>query len=158
MLAAPNIRSLYYWEADLLSVTPARLVHEFEIKVSLADFRADKNKKAKHSDLLARHNGPKRKAVSPQRPLFYRGTSSRTPNYFWYATNGFSLADEEIPDYAGWLEVNFNDGWDAVVKKEAPRLHMDKVTHEQINKLGRSLSYRLMDAYFPILQALWGED
>lgn len=42
-IRCPNV-CCYPWESDLLSVTAAGLVHEYECKVSLSDFRADAKK------------------------------------------------------------------------------------------------------------------
>mgnify|MGYP001800937776 CR=1 FL=1 len=46
-----NSREFVGWEADLLSLTRANLLHEFEVKVSRADFLADKKKVWKHQQI-----------------------------------------------------------------------------------------------------------
>ena len=63
----PNISWSYLrWEADLISVTKSGFLHEYEIKISLSDFKNDFKKK-KHNTL--RRNHPNMIGV---------------PNYFWY--------------------------------------------------------------------------
>lgn len=42
-ITVPNSK-LYSWEADMLSLTLSSFVHEFEIKISVADFRRDATK------------------------------------------------------------------------------------------------------------------
>lgn len=41
----PNIHFFWEWESDLILVTPADLLWEFEIKLNLADWKADEKKK-----------------------------------------------------------------------------------------------------------------
>ena len=73
------------WEADLVGVTKAQYLNEFEIKVSKQDFERDFGKK-KHYHF--------------RRPNAYM----KMPNYFWYVApiEAIPLC---IPDYAGLMEV-----------------------------------------------------
>ena len=129
-IAVPNSKSVYPWECDLLSVTRAGYVHEYEIKLSRADFLADKKKRRKHQVLAN---------------AFY--PHHRLPIYFWYVT--YELVDLEIPEYAGWIEL-YAYGGDALytrIKKPAPRLHKTKVTEKQRDTLVRANAYRLKNMY-----------
>lgn len=117
--ALPNSNQLYYWEADLITVTSAQFVHEFEIKISIADYKRD-CKKSKH---------------------FYVGTPTG-PNYFWYATT----FDIDPPEQWGWILVSYNERrhrYEVEVKKEAPRLHSAKLTQDRVNQICRMLSWRV---------------
>ncbi len=123
-LAIPNTREIFTHEADLLSVTKAGLVHEYEIKIDWHDYLAD-FKKHKHH---AMKNGYAYKA-----------------NYFWYVTWGFAI---EPPEYAGWIRIEKGD--DKLicrVEKDAPRLHDRKLSEKLKLQIGRALSYRLMHQY-----------
>lgn len=124
----PNSTQLLYGEADLLSVTKAGLVHEFEIKCSISDYKADfRNKKGKHYLLQHRQ-------------------SYRISNYYWFVTYQFDI---EPPTYAGWILVDngWNDEPTLFYKKEAPRLHKEKWDDGQVAKIARLLSFRLLKEY-----------
>lgn len=56
-LTVPN-STLWGWEMDLLSFTPAGLAWEFEIKCSMSDFLADKKKRKKFYALEDSNRGP----------------------------------------------------------------------------------------------------
>lgn len=124
-LAVPNITSLYSWEADLISITNAKLVHEYEIKISLADYNRDFEKRQKHRDIVEQW--------------------TFCPNYFWYATWGFEI---QPPSYAGWLEIVYVPyRLTVVVRKEAPRLHDTKILDAKKERIGRLLAFRLKNMY-----------
>lgn len=126
--AIPNSRSLVFGEADLLSVTPAGLVHEFEIKRTIGDYRADfRNKVTKHI-------------------LLQQGSPAYSPNYFWFVTHGFEV---EVPDYAGWMTIE-ETRWGTTIarrQKKAPRLHGGKWDDAKVAKIARLLSFRLLKEY-----------
>lgn len=131
----PNCSALGH-EADLLSVTKARLVHEHEIKVSRADFKADARKQEKHAEL-----------ASPPPPS-YRGFL-RVPNYFWYVTPPDLLDGLEVPEYAGHMVITVDrkpGPWYPLgfvrVLKPAPRLHRAKISDDQLATLMRGLMFR----------------
>lgn len=93
---------IFGWESDLLFMTPSKYWYEIEIKISRADFFNDAKKivySRKKSEVLA-------------------DPDSLAPNYFYYAVPEGLLSVDEIPPYAGLIEVNgfFN------VKKMAPKL------------------------------------
>lgn len=126
----PGSTDFFGWEADVVSVTKAGLAHEFEIKISAADYRRDFEKKIKHMEL--------------KDPLLrYRPH----PAYFWYATTGFEI---EPPEYAGWIEVTYDKKQYRYIvseRKPAPRLHNVKVTDAQKIQIAHLLSFRLMTEY-----------
>ena len=129
--AVPNTVQVFYWEADLITVTRAGLIHEFEIKISASDYKADMQKLSKHWGL---ENG------------------TRGPAYFWYVTHGFDI---EPPEYAGWIKIIEAERLGTlrvVVKKPAPRLHKGKITDRQRAQIIRSLSWRLVTEYEKLLR------
>lgn len=132
-LAVPNITTIYYWECDLLSMTRAEFVHEYEIKRSVTDYRADfKGKRGKHDALI-------------NRSFYYNSVIARIPNYFWFVTADFDI---EPPEYAGWIRiVDTGSDPDIWVKKNAPRLHNQKLQSKKIRSIGNILSYRLKNFY-----------
>ena len=123
VLTLPNNRSLFGWEADLVSLTKTGLFHEYEIKLSLSDYEKD-------------FSGSKRKVA--KHGIMNKGKSIGT-NYFWFTTSGFQPS--WIPFYAGWIEIV---GQNINIMKPAPRLHNISANMNQLKKCMRSISYRLL--------------
>ena len=119
----PNNSTILRWEADLISMTNSKYVHEYEIKLNIHDYKAD-FKKFKHHYL----NG--------SIPNYYM------PNYFWYATYDFEI---EPPEYAGWFYIN--EQGVLRMKKKAPLLHKNKLLDTKINLALKGLSYRISNIY-----------
>jgi len=122
----PNSCNIFPWEVDLLSVTRAGYFHEFEIKITLADFKADSRKQRKHQKLKL-------------------GTQ-HIPKYFWYVIYGFELQAEDVPGHAGLIEIAPNKscwylGYPRVLK-EAPKLNGRKITEKEKERLCQSAYYR----------------
>lgn len=110
-------------KADLLSVTKARLVHEFEIKCSVADFHRDfEEKDTKHKRLGRGDN----RLMS-------------LPNYFWFATPPGLIERDDIPEYAGLIVV---EAGSCTVEKDAPRIHSDNLSDKDRRYIERGLTYR----------------
>lgn len=167
-IVAPNIKNLYRWEADIISITKSTLVHEFEIKVSRADFLADRNKKHKHGELKRAFSGDLRPVAKTeyQQRLFDMGIRPgrvRVPNYFWYVINGFDVSPEEVPPYAGTIKVvprntdredlglihdlfYFRD-YMLIATRKAPRIHREKISEKRLLTFNRWLSYKLKNMY-----------
>ena len=125
-LVLPNVTTLFPWEADLISVTRAGLTHEYEIKLTAADYRRDAAK-WKHK--------------------LMRGATDLGPCYFWYATHGFEI---EPPENAGWLRVECVDGaWRVVEAKAAARLYGRRADdrHWKWEDFARLLSFRITNHY-----------
>jgi hypothetical protein len=83
----PNYRPWGWYECDFYQVTKAGFWVEYEVKVSVADFRADFKKAEKHEALAA--------------------GEARGPRRFWYVMP-WELAEKlsgEIPQYAGLMGV-----------------------------------------------------
>lgn len=132
----PNC-GVYGWEADLLSVTNGLFMHEYEIKISKADFRADKHKQWKHKTLQ-----------NPGITNYYKQPD--TPAHFWYVCPE-ELAQTilpEIPKYCGLISlVDYRDKSGACsyvmqVIKKAPRLHDLQATDRQLSYISRGLMLR----------------
>jgi hypothetical protein len=122
----PNTAMIYRWEADLLSVTKAGFVHEFEVKISKSDYREDFKKVDKH--------------------IVLRDRSVAGPNYFWYATFAFDI---EPPEYAGWIRIlpNPKQLFDCTVMKPAPLLHKNKIEPAKLMKIAHLLAWSLKAMY-----------
>ena len=111
-----NCLFVFGWESDYLAKTNAGYWYEVEVKISLADFKADFKKKQKKHKIL--ENGG----------VFERGQFRKCgrPNYFSYCVPEH-LADKVkplLPAYAGLLSVNEH----GLLKwhKVPPKLHTEK--------------------------------
>lgn len=109
------------WESDLVSVTGAGFICEYEIKISRSDFKADLKK--------SRHRRLSQDATRP----YYRG-----PAYFYYAVPRDMVRIDEVPDYAGLIFVY---PMMQIIKK-APRLNKNKISQMQVAWLQRSIMAR----------------
>ncbi len=135
-IAVTNSTVLFPWEADLASVTRAGYVHEIEIKISVADFRKDADKRMKHRTL--------------QFPQTYNHDS--VPNYFWYATP--QDIEIDVPEYAGRLAVYEKRSTFYVDElKPAPRLHTRKIDASKTAVIARLLSFRHLSNTWEWMQA-----
>ena len=135
----PNATNVFWWECDILSMTYAHLLHEFEIKLSKADYKKD-FQKYKHSVF-----GDKSQWADE---IGY----ARSPSYFWFVTYGVRI---DPPEYAGWIGLLGDPEKPTTlridVRKEAPRLHKQKPTQKQMLSMGRSLAFRLTNTYMEFL-------
>lgn len=116
------IHNLYVfgWESDFLAETRSGYWYEVEIKISLADFKKDFEKKDKHTSLR-----------------FGRG---RRPHYFSYCVPS-PLVDKVlplVPPYAGLYAVN--EYRRLIPIKPAPKLHTEKYTDDDL-KLAEKFYY-----------------
>jgi len=132
-VAVPGSTIILPWEADVLSVTKAGLIHEYEIKLNIYDFKADAKKVDKHKNM---------------------GDGwGRIPNYFWYVTVGFEI---EPPAHAGWIRLVWDDDWPVGTKVEvvvaAPRLSDKHVNDWQRRAISRILAHRLRYEYGKVLR------
>lgn len=126
----PNVSwSWLYWEADLISVTKAGYMYEFEIKITRSDFEADFRKR-KHQDLK-------------------RGAKNiRIPNYFSYVAPLVAMP-LCVPDYAGLYEVR-KSGWydhelELVTIRKPALIHRAKHDNDTKVKMLKTLMFKYWD-------------
>lgn len=124
----PNMRT-FQFEMDLFFVRPSGYAEEIEIKVTLADFKADRNKVYKHNLYSRAFEGDE----SAQRKV--------APNRFSFAVPkslGITVAD--LPEYAGLYIIN-----GGVLRQKWPEfLHKTKRNFDR--KIAKSTSSRLLYA------------
>ena len=163
-MTVPNIGTLWQWESDLASVTRSDYAHDFEIKISRADWLAERRKIAQggrgnakaNRDHMLRHA----KAIEaeetnpkPRKTYVVPGKTSRItkgafypPNYFWIVAPEGVIKDGELPDYAGLIEIRFDERfgvYDTITRRKAPRLHGLKIADRQWRAMARGLSVRV---------------
>lgn len=134
--------------SDVFSITRAGIGHDFEIKTSLNDFKADfKNKIWKHSCMEKR--------------WIDTGKQPNIPNYFWFVAPKGIIPINQIPEYAGFIEVYsvciepcINRHYKKInrvftshsIKKNAPRIHRGK-----FNKID-GISKQLNNRYWTLME------
>jgi hypothetical protein len=117
-------------ECDVATVSKARVLYEFEIKISRSDFKADAKKTIKHK-WLAMRNGGKNKDYF------------NIPNHFYYVVTKDLIKIEEVPEYAGLIYVDKETKLLKMIKK-APKLHDKKVTDKMIEAMARNITAKLV--------------
>jgi hypothetical protein len=137
---APNCCALGN-EADLLSITQAGFVNEYEIKISRSDFKADKKKIHKHRRYMNAND---------------EFTTQRTrqqliPSVFYYVVPAGMVELSEVPHYAGLIEVKAVEPrrnslpFVLVVTKKAPRLHKEKTVDAVKNRITNCLMWKVFN-------------
>ncbi len=86
-MCAPNIH-LFTNESDFVTVTRAGYLHEYEIKLTRSDYKRDR-KKLRH------------KHLSGEMDLRWTGK----PAQFWFVTPPELIDLDELPEYAGLIEI-----------------------------------------------------
>ncbi len=162
-MVVPNCGTVWYSESDLASMTKSGIGHEFEIKVTRSDWLSEHRKvngTDRCSKLYRANQLRNAKAIAE---LVVEGSTMRCdkgmyhdrpgPNYFWIVAPPGVVKEEEIPDYAGYLEVvpdkRGTHGYDIKKVKRAPMLHRKKQFMKQRMALARGLSLR----YWNVRQA-----
>ena len=132
-IVLPNARSIFPWEADLLSViSRTHFINEFEIKRTKSDYKRDfTNKSSKHKNMAQYWRKQRSYGYSPSR--------------FWFVTP--NELDIVPPGYAGYLKVKGNGAVSLV--KEAPLLHKRRLTKKQAIQFARLLCFRNLKHRLP---------
>jgi len=120
----PNYSPWQWWECDLFTITPAGYWWEFEVKLSLADFRADA-KKTQQVPGTAWEFGKSRPMEMKHDVL---AASGRGPARFHYVAPVGVIPVEMVPAWAGLIELNqVGKAYYERVVVEAPVRHKNKV-------------------------------
>ena len=99
----PNYTPRGWFECDIFECTKAGFFREFEIKLTRSDFKTDAKKSRRHYDAQWQATHNKKHDLLYQRDV-------RGPKQFYYVTPVGLLAHEEIPDWAGLIELHDADG------------------------------------------------
>lgn len=121
-LIIPRFTPAGWWECDVWRLRDSGFTDEFEIKMSVGDFRADSAKSRSRwmpgaMNLTDQQNENKHEMIA----------AGRGPNRFWFVTTEEIASKVEIPDFAGMVVVN-RLGRSAGSKKTAPKIHSNKWT------------------------------
>lgn len=131
------------WEADLLLISPRGYVNEYEIKISRGDFFQDA-KKNTNCGLWQNEN------IRYKHDLIKAG--KREINRFYYVTPKNLIQVEELPKWAGLIEVGSRE---VVTKKIAklvrkePIINMDLQSVLFLDVMDKYYNRYLVNTYFP---------
>ncbi len=125
LILMPNFTPPRWFECDLFAVTQAGYMREYEIKLSVADLRADKKKSQRSRDTGWQDEY--------KHDLLSRG-DARGPKQFWFVVpEKLVLLAGEVPTFAGLLTVRDNRGRIMLHEaRPAPVLHKEKVSPKAI--------------------------
>lgn len=147
----PNYTPLRWWECDHYAVTKAGLAVEFEIKMSVADFRADAKKQRdgrvmkdgwdivrdEHGKMVF-HNGEKKHEQLAAK-------CADGPSRFYFVVPDGMIQAADVPEWAGLLwahERPHQSHPTFLTVKDAPRLHREKVKPEVLENIRSTFYYR----------------
>lgn len=126
-----NFQTIFLHECDIISVNANGYLHEYEIKVSASDFKADFKKKAKHQMLKS---GPYVK-VNKKGEVSHLGCS-----YFTYVCPACLIREDQVPPYAGLIWIHADGRIDH--KIQAPQLHKYKSDAALVKKISHNLTQK----------------
>lgn len=126
-----------WFECDVMAVTKAGYLEEYEIKLSASDFKADTKKCFRDGYLRGERIGGKNKHQELQ------NKSPDGPSRFWFVVSHNIVDKIEIPEWAGLkVAYNFNKKGNLYLKelKKAPKLHTNKID-DKIVEHAKSVCY-----------------
>lgn len=111
----PNYTPKGWWECDLFELTEAGYFNEYEVKLTVADFYADRKKCQSVPD-------------GPATLKWDRLREGKGPSRFWFVLPSTLINAVAIPPFAGLIAVKSNGGARLFAHelKQAPRLHRNK--------------------------------
>jgi hypothetical protein len=149
----PNYTPLRWWESDHYAVTKAGFAVEFEIKTSVADFKADATKQRdgaamktvgswvyirdEHGNIMY-HAGEKKHDQLASRSI-------HGPSRFYFVCPEGLLQVEDMPEWAGliWAYDRPTNGYPACCEqKSAPKLHREKAPEGTLENIRAAFYYR----------------
>lgn len=112
----PNCYTQFDNECDLLGIKKSGYLDEIEIKISRSDFLNDAKKEV---DLYDSETKKIIREPDPDHPGFKRPVRNKkyealskglmAVNYFWYAVPEGLLKIDDIPDFAGLIEIYYRN-------------------------------------------------
>lgn len=149
----PNCYTSYDNEADFFGIRRSGFCDEFEIKVSRSDFLADAKKRVAYRECEKDEWGWKQQGLEFAPYTKWKRDALRAgeleANYFWYVVVEGICKLEEVPDFAGLIEVPAPDScrsWLRVLKHPA-RLHKEKLSYEKRYRYARKGCFRFWNVY-----------
>lgn len=143
-----NFTPIGWWECDVFELTKAGYYREYEIKISRGDFFSDKTKEREFYPRGGVSWDPVTKSYPPRtkesKHELLAARDPRAPVQFWYVMPEGLITLDELPTWAGLIEVIkcHGDRWWPKEKKTAPRLHKTKCDLRVVAQLHETCYYR----------------
>lgn len=140
-MVAPNYTPHGWYECDVWVLTKASYGYEFEIKTSVADFRADAKKEGGVSYRYRTGTVVHRsKGGTKHTHLEYRDPVG--PSRFWFVVPADMVALTDVPNWAGLIYAHARpyNRVRLTVVRDAPRLHRVKVS-DRVRRHAASVFY-----------------
>jgi len=154
-IAIPNYTPAGWHECDLWAVTKAGYGLEYEIKMSIGDFRADASKSTGPRWRLRLGKWENLGALSKHERLSSGDTAG--PSRFYFVAPAGLLPLEDIPPWAGFVEFKSSARrWlpDLEVIRNGPRLHTAKVSQESMRRAERVCYWRFWNEATRVQRAI----
>ena len=136
-----------WWECDVLEITKAGYWHEYEVKVSRADFLRDAAKKRR--DSWKYEGGVRIDLPGARKHDLLAAGSTKGPSRFTYVAPAGLLALADVPEWAGLMEATRMPGRfggpDRIgirTAKAAPRIHGEKFGDRRTRAMELTCYYR----------------
>ena len=138
----PNCYPPGWFECDLMAITEAGYMYEFEIKLSRSDFLHDAKKGRAPEYLKEYYAGLKMKYGITKYERLSSGDKNG-PSRFWYIVPEVLLDKIELPPFSGCLCVKEMSHFIFLKEiQKAPRLHTHKMNEEHKDIIRRNLYHR----------------
>lgn len=118
-------------ECDIIAISKADYIYEFEVKISKADYKKDFIKE-KHNNILNEKYSKKIKGE----------TRYVLPNYFNYVVPANMITIDDLPEYAGLIYFNEDLTFDVIKKPKL--IHNMKADENFIRRLAHNLTCKLV--------------
>ncbi len=150
----PRYEPKGWWQCDIFELTTAGYFREFEIKLTLADFRHDREKSRAVKDSGRWMDGPGERGSwvvdFESKHTLLLNKDERGPVQFYYVTPPGLIPRSELPLWAGLIELSagpFSQAKGRVTEQEivpAPRLHNTKLSDKIVTHARGVCYWRLL--------------
>lgn len=142
-LAVPNFTPLNWWECDMWSLSKSGYWSEYEIKLTVADFNKDREKREQPLGRWDRHTKSYSKVPERVKHDLLASGSVDGPSRFWYLLPESVLSKVTVPPWAGVREIVHWKGRTGLrIRQMAPQLHRQKCSEQIIATVKTAFFYR----------------
>lgn len=122
----PNYTPSHWFECDLFAVSRAGLFHEYEIKVTVSDFKADRQKRRPRT--WRRENGQRIEIPGETKHALLTARSTDGPSRFYYIVPEGLIELKDVPEFAGLQYFcQARNYYGLRIIRRAPTLHSNGV-------------------------------
>jgi hypothetical protein len=142
-LLCPNLTPLKWWECDMWALSKSGYWAEYEIKLTVGDFKADAAKECRQNGYYDRHGQGWIPRKERNKHALLAAKSEDGPNRFWYVLPDAVRDKVTVPEWAGIRIATEHDGKVRThIERLAPRLHGIKCDPRLIQKVKDAFYWR----------------